>query len=163
MQAERLVVFKYEDQGVATLEDGLYTLEEKLKDPGHGRQAGKLRQGLDEGLGLGRRASRTRRSKIVLDNDATGAQTEKHQKQMMSEIDKLIEGRDGPGSLDPAAYERTVGNADQRQVRSGHHQEAGRCVDPRGLGEGRPLTTSASGNEGTLALPKPFSAQCQAD
>ena len=31
--AEELVVFKYEDQGVATLEDGLYVLEDKLKDP----------------------------------------------------------------------------------------------------------------------------------
>ena len=29
----QLVVFKYEDQGVATLEDGLYVMEEKLKDP----------------------------------------------------------------------------------------------------------------------------------
>src|SRR5579862_4495876 len=31
--ATQLVVFKYEDQGVATLEDGLYTLEKNLKDP----------------------------------------------------------------------------------------------------------------------------------
>ena len=31
--ADQLVVFKYEDQGVATLEDGLYVLEDKLKDP----------------------------------------------------------------------------------------------------------------------------------
>ncbi len=30
---EELVTFKYEDQGVATLEDGLYVLEEKLEDP----------------------------------------------------------------------------------------------------------------------------------
>ena len=30
---EQLVVFKYEDQGVATLEDGLYAMEDKLKDP----------------------------------------------------------------------------------------------------------------------------------
>ena len=30
---EQLVVFKYEDQGVATLEDGLYVMEDKLKDP----------------------------------------------------------------------------------------------------------------------------------
>ena len=29
----QLVVFKYEDQGVATLEDGLWALESKLKDP----------------------------------------------------------------------------------------------------------------------------------
>ncbi len=30
---EQLVVFKYEDQGVATLEDGLYVMEDELKDP----------------------------------------------------------------------------------------------------------------------------------
>ena len=30
---EDLVTFKYEDQGVATLEDGLYTLEQNLQDP----------------------------------------------------------------------------------------------------------------------------------
>src|SRR5262247_2455427 len=31
--ADQLVVLKYEDQGVATLEDGLYVVEDKLKDP----------------------------------------------------------------------------------------------------------------------------------
>src|ERR1700741_4006651 len=30
---EQLFVFKYEDQGVATLEDGLYVMGDKLKDP----------------------------------------------------------------------------------------------------------------------------------
>src|SRR6056297_2930191 len=30
---EELVTFKYEDQGVATLEDGLYVLEDRLEDP----------------------------------------------------------------------------------------------------------------------------------
>ena len=43
---------------------------------------------------------------IVLENDETGAQTEKHQKRMMGEIAKLTAGSDG--SLDPADYERTV-------------------------------------------------------
>jgi len=33
IKPENLVVFKYEDQGVATMEDGLYALESKLKDP----------------------------------------------------------------------------------------------------------------------------------
>ena len=33
MKPEDLVVFKYEDQGVATLEDGLYVLESSLADP----------------------------------------------------------------------------------------------------------------------------------
>ena len=43
---------------------------------------------------------------IVLENDETGAQTEAHQKRMMSEIAKLTAGSDG--TLDPADYERTV-------------------------------------------------------
>ena len=33
LKPTQLVVFNYEDQGVATLEDGLYALEAKLKDP----------------------------------------------------------------------------------------------------------------------------------
>ncbi|MGQ3280632.1 MAG: ABC transporter substrate-binding protein, partial [Shinella sp.] len=33
IKPEDLVTFKYEDQGVATLEDGLYVLEDKLADP----------------------------------------------------------------------------------------------------------------------------------
>ena len=33
LSADDLVTFKYEDQGVATLEDGLYVLEDKLSDP----------------------------------------------------------------------------------------------------------------------------------
>jgi NitT/TauT family transport system substrate-binding protein len=45
-------------------------------------------------------------AKITLDNDATGAQTEKHQKRMMGEIAKLTAG--SKGALDPADYERTV-------------------------------------------------------
>ena len=46
---------------------------------------------------------------IVLDNDATGAQTEKHQKRMMGEIAKLVgTNPKGTGWLDPAAYDRTV-------------------------------------------------------
>jgi len=44
--------------------------------------------------------------KIVLDNDATGAQTEKHQTRMMGEINKLTAGSDG--KLDAADYARTV-------------------------------------------------------
>jgi NitT/TauT family transport system substrate-binding protein len=52
------------------------------------------------------RANSDAAATIVLDNDSTGAQTEHHQKQMMSEINKLTEGSDG--RLDKADYERTV-------------------------------------------------------
>ena len=41
---EELVVFKYEDQGVATLEDGLYVLEDKLKDPAFVDKHGEVRR-----------------------------------------------------------------------------------------------------------------------
>ena len=48
-------------------------------------------------------------AEIVLENDSTGAQTEKHQKRMMGEINKLIEGSTkGIGYLEPADFERTV-------------------------------------------------------
>ncbi len=50
MKPEQLMVFKYEDEGVATLEDGLYATEAKLKDAGEGRPAGALREGVDAGL-----------------------------------------------------------------------------------------------------------------
>ena len=43
---------------------------------------------------------------IVLDNDGTGAQTEKHQRRMMGEIAKLTAGSNG--TLDPADFDRTV-------------------------------------------------------
>jgi len=44
--------------------------------------------------------------KAVLDNDASGAQTEGHQATMIQEINKLTEGSDG--TLDVAAAEQTV-------------------------------------------------------
>jgi len=43
---------------------------------------------------------------IVLDNDASGAQTEEHQIRMMGEIAKLTAGSNG--ALDPADFDRTV-------------------------------------------------------
>jgi NitT/TauT family transport system substrate-binding protein len=44
--------------------------------------------------------------KIVLDNDASGAQTEVHQKHMIDEVNKLTEGSNG--ALAEADYTRTV-------------------------------------------------------
>jgi len=45
-------------------------------------------------------------AEIVLDNDASGAQTEKHQKRMMGEIAKLTAGSNG--ALSEEDYKRTV-------------------------------------------------------
>jgi NitT/TauT family transport system substrate-binding protein len=98
-------VFKYEDQGVATLEDGLYVLEDKLKDPAFVTTMAKFVKASMKGWDWAREHPDDA-AKIVLDNDATGAQTEGHQKTMMQEINKLTEGSDG--TLDVAAAERTV-------------------------------------------------------
>ena len=102
---EQLVVFKYEEQGVATLEDGLYAMEDKLKDPAYVDKMARFVKASMQGWAWAR-ANSDAAAKIVLDNDATGAQTEKHQKRMMSEINKLTEGSDG--KLDAADYQRTV-------------------------------------------------------
>ena len=103
--AEDLVVFKYEDQGVATLEDGLYVLEDKLGDPAFVDKMARFVAASMKGWAWARE-NQEEAAKIVLDNDATGAQTEKHQVRMMGEINKLTEGSDG--TLDEADYERTV-------------------------------------------------------
>lgn len=103
--AEDLVVFKYEDQGVATLEDGLYVMEDRLKDPAFVDVMARFVKASMRGWEW-TRENPEEAAMIVLDNDATGAQTEKHQVRMVGEINKLTEGSDG--TLDPADYERTV-------------------------------------------------------
>ena len=105
LKPEDLVVFKYEDQGVATLEDGLYVLEDKLKDAAFVDKMAKFVKASMKGWDYAR-ANSDEAAMIVLANDTTGAQTEAHQKRMMGEINKLTEGSDG--SLDEAAYQRTV-------------------------------------------------------
>lgn len=106
MKADQLLVFKYEDQGVSTLEDGLYTSEKSLADP---KMAEKLTRfvkasmkGWDYAV-----AHQDEAVAIVLKNDASGAQTKAHQTTQMMEVAKLVEGGK-TGRLDEKAYERTV-------------------------------------------------------
>lgn len=102
---EDLVTFKYEDQGVATLEDGLYVLEENLKDPAFEDKMVRFVRASMKGWKYAE-ANPDEAAMIVLDNDETGAQTETHQKRMMGEIAKLTAGSNG--TLDPADFDRTV-------------------------------------------------------
>lgn len=100
-----LVVFKYEDQGVSTLEDGIYVLEDKLEDPDFVDKMARFVAASMKGwewAGENPDAA----AEIVLEYDETGAQTEKHQKRMMGEIAKLLD--DEGGKLDPADYQRTI-------------------------------------------------------
>ena len=100
-----LVTFKYEDQGVATLEDGLYVLEDKLADPAFADKMTRFVRASMKGWKWAEE-NPDDAAMIVLDYDETGAQTETHQKRMMGEIAKLTAGSNG--TLDPADYERTV-------------------------------------------------------
>src|SRR5438093_11360332 len=74
VKPEDLVVFKYEDQGVATLEDGLYVMEDKLKDPAFVKTMVKFVKASMKGWDDAR-ANPDEAVKIVLDNDSTGSQT----------------------------------------------------------------------------------------
>ncbi len=102
---EDLVTFKYEDEGVATLEDGLYVMGDKLADPAFKEKMVKFVRASMKGWKYAE-ANPDEAAGIVLENDESGAQTETHQKRMMGEIAKLTVG--SQGALDPADYERTV-------------------------------------------------------
>jgi NitT/TauT family transport system substrate-binding protein len=106
MKQDQLLVFKYEDQGVATLEDGLYATEKSIADP---KMADKLARFIKASMKGWDYAIKHQDEavKIVLDNDASGAQTKGHQVTQMQEIAKLVEGGK-LGYLEPKAYERTV-------------------------------------------------------
>jgi NitT/TauT family transport system substrate-binding protein len=105
LKPEDLVVFNYTDQGVSTMEDGLYALEGRLADPAFAARMAKFVKASMRGWEYAR-ANPDEAAKIVLDNDASGAQKEPHQKRMMGEINKLTAG--STGKLDPADFERTV-------------------------------------------------------
>ncbi|AWB48785.1 nitrate ABC transporter substrate-binding protein [Gemmobacter aquarius] len=100
-----LITFKYEDEGVATLEDGLYVMEDKLADPAFEEKMVKFVRASMKGWKYAEENS-DEAAMIVLENDETGAQTETHQKRMMGEIAKLTAGSNG--ALDEADYKRTV-------------------------------------------------------
>nr|WP_319389576.1 ABC transporter substrate-binding protein [uncultured Cohaesibacter sp.] len=105
ISADDLITFKYEDQGVATLEDGLYVLEDKLADEKEVDKLVRFVRASMKGWKYAE-ANPDEAADIVLEYDETGAQTEKHQKRMMAEVAKLTAGSNG--ALDTADYERTV-------------------------------------------------------
>jgi NitT/TauT family transport system substrate-binding protein len=108
LKADDLLTFKYEDEGVATLEDGLYTLDATLKDPAKVAKLAKFLKASMKGWDYAV-AHQDEAVKIVLDNDESGAQTEAHQKTMMQEIAKLVgTNPKGTGYLDEASFDRTV-------------------------------------------------------
>lgn len=99
---DKLTVFNYTKMNANLLEDGLYTLQDKLADPKFKEDMVKFVRASMKGWDYAK-AHPDEAADIVLDNDSTGAQTKEHQLYMMSEVAKLL----GNGVLDQAAYDRT--------------------------------------------------------
>jgi len=99
---EDLTVFNYSAMGNDLLEDGLYTLEDKLKDPAFEDKMVRFVRASMKGWKYATENT-DEAAGIVVD---AGGQDENHQKFMMKEVAKLIDNADG--KLIPAAYERTA-------------------------------------------------------
>ena len=107
MKPDQLTTFKYEDEGVATLEDGLYTVDKKLQDPKEVDKLARFVKAYMMGWNYAV-AHPDEAVEIILKNDETGAQTKEHQTTMMQEVAKLIGPKNTTGKLDEVAYNRTV-------------------------------------------------------
>lgn len=105
LSPDELITFKYEDQGVATLEDGLYVLEDELRDSAFKDKLVRFVRASMKGWKWAE-DNPDAAARIVLEYDETGVQTERHQIRMMGEVAKLTAGSNGV--LDPADYQRTV-------------------------------------------------------
>jgi NitT/TauT family transport system substrate-binding protein len=99
---EDLTVFNYSEMGNDLLEDGLYTVEDKLKDPAFEDKMVRFVRASMKGWKYATE-NPDEAADIVVEN---GGQDENHQKRMMGEVAKLIDNADG--KLIPAAYERTA-------------------------------------------------------
>ncbi len=102
---DELITFLYEDQGVATLEDGIYVLEQNLENPEFVDKMVRFVRASMRGWDWAQENPEAAGA-IIIEYDETGAQSEAAQIRMMQEVAKLTAGSNG--ALDPADYERTV-------------------------------------------------------
>jgi NitT/TauT family transport system substrate-binding protein len=116
IKPSQLVVFKYSDEGVGVLEDGLYANGDKLKDKSYATVMAKFVAASDKGWAYAVKHI-DEAAKISLAADTTGAQTAKHQLSMMREVAKLIVGSKNPiGYLNVADYNRTVKELEAQKI-----------------------------------------------
>jgi NitT/TauT family transport system substrate-binding protein len=102
LKPEDLVAFNYTAMGNDLLEDGLYAMEDKLKDPAFKEKMVKFVRASMKGWKYAME-NPDDAAGIVVD---AGGQDENHQKRMMGEVAKLI--GDGTGKLDTTLYDRTA-------------------------------------------------------
>jgi len=110
MTPSQLVVFRYDDEGVATLEDGLYGLSAKVADPAMRDRLARFVRASVEGWRFATApAHRAEAVRIVVQHSAGDAADPRQAERMLREVAKLVANdRHGLGYLEPAAYERTV-------------------------------------------------------
>ncbi len=104
-----LINFSYDKEGVGSLEDGLYVLESKLKDPAFVSKMGKfLKASLKGWSDAVKDPDGT--AKIMVAADRSGHTSEKIQKRAMENVATLITNAGTPkmGYLEPKDFERTV-------------------------------------------------------
>ena len=107
MKPSQLIVFKYQTEGVATLEDGLYVKGNELSDPAMVDKLARFLKASKEGWDYAD-THQAETVKILLAADTAGVLTAQHQITMIREVAKLIPGEGGWGYLEPAAYNQTV-------------------------------------------------------
>ena len=105
LKPEELTVFRYEDEGVATLEDGLYVVGDNLKDAAFKDKMVRFVRASMKGWKYAE-ANQAEAAEIVVNNDDSGAQTVDHNTTQMGEIAKLTAGSNG--SLSESDFNRTV-------------------------------------------------------
>lgn len=109
LKKDELINFPYEDEGVSTLEDGLYVRGPDLKDQAFVSKMAKFLKASFEGWNYAVKHPEEA-AKIVVAEDASGASTVEGQTRQMENVAKLITNANTPkiGWLDPAAYHRTI-------------------------------------------------------
>lgn len=106
MKPSQLIVFKYQAEHVATLEDGLYVLQSSLNDPAKVDKLARFLKASKEGWDYAD-AHQAEAVQILLAADTAGVLTKQHQTRMVAEIAKLL-GTSAWGYLQTADYDRTV-------------------------------------------------------
>ena len=107
MKPSQLIVFKYQTEGVATLEDGLYVKGSELQDPAKVDKLARFLKASKEGWDYAD-THQAEAVKILLAADTAGVLTAQHQTTMMREVAKLVPVTGEWGYLDPTAYQQTV-------------------------------------------------------
>jgi NitT/TauT family transport system substrate-binding protein len=107
LSVDRLRAFPYADQGIATLEDGLWVLAETLRDPVMVDRLARFTRATLRGWDWV--ASHPEEAvDVVLNHGTLGPGDWAHQSRMLREVIRLLGTADGRGILDTVAAEETV-------------------------------------------------------